>query len=83
MSTTAAESAWSRRNARVTTPRAPYLAGYEDGAFDERLRVVGFLADNMEALTEFAGDRTPELIAYMFREMESEAAAEPTGEENR
>jgi hypothetical protein len=64
-----AENAWHERNERTATPRKPYLAGYEDGAFDERLRVTAFLAENMATISEYAGDRTPALLEYMFREM--------------
>lgn len=67
---TAAE-AWA--TAKGSPPRSSFVQaweqGYEQGAFDERERVTSFLADNMTTITEFAGPRTVEMLAYMFREM--------------
>ena len=65
--TSSAESAWM--NAKGSPARSVYIAGYEQGALDERDRVAQFLSDNMPTLMQFAGPRAPELFAFMFREM--------------
>ncbi|WP_295035576.1 hypothetical protein [uncultured Microbacterium sp.] len=66
MSSTA-HDAWVK--AKGSPARGAYIAGYEQGAFEERLRVTAFLAENMATIAEFAGDRAPALLKYMFREM--------------
>ncbi|MCE0510862.1 hypothetical protein LVJ59_17580 [Microbacterium sp. KKR3/1] len=64
---TAATEAWARANG--SPARSAYVQGYEQGALEERERVTSFLADNIATITEFAGARTTDLLAYMFREM--------------
>ena len=64
---TAATKAWALE--KQAHPRSAYIAGYDRGAFDERLRLVAFIGENQEVLTEFAGDRGMELLAYMLREL--------------
>lgn len=62
-----ATEAWAK--AKGSPARSAYVQGYEQGAFEERERVVSFLAENIATITEFAGSRTTDLLAYMFREM--------------
>ena len=68
------EKSWAVRNARIATWRRPYLAGFEDGAFEERLRLVAFIAENIGTITEFAGERTPEMLSFILREMKPDAS---------
>lgn len=41
----------------------------DEAAFDERLRIAQFVADNQDTLKEFAGAGTAEMLAYMLREL--------------
>lgn len=70
----AAEAAWMK--AKGAPARSAFIQGYEAGAFDERIRVAGFISVNMATLTDFAGDRVDELIAFMFREMTPDVPAD-------
>lgn len=67
----AASEAWAK--AKGSPARSVYVEayeqGYDRGAFDERDRITSFLADNIGTIANFAGARTTELLAYMFREM--------------
>lgn len=50
-------------------PREAYIAGYERGAFDERLRLVAFIGEHQTTLQEFAGESGMELLAFMLANM--------------
>ena len=71
-----AEKAWSKRNAQTATPRRPYLAGYADGAFDERLRLVAFIGEHQATLHAFAGEKGMDLLTWMLANLTPRSAVQ-------
>lgn len=62
-----ASDAWSGE--KKAHPREAYVAGFERGAFEERMRLVAFISDNQETLKDFAGDKGMDLLTYMLANM--------------
>ncbi len=63
----AAHEAWAK--SKGSLPCSVYVAGYEQGARDERARIAAFLSENAATVTGFAPGRPVDLVAYILREM--------------
>lgn len=68
-----AHEAWIATKGSLS--RSAFVAGFEGGRVEGRAEAARFMADNMRTITDFAGDRAPELLAYMFSEMAPDDAA--------